>query len=136
MASRCAAATGSAAAAAPPSFAAARRGRPEIDGRTRRGIVTQEQLVVADLDEVAFVDDVRVVHHRAVDPNAVVRFEILDPPARRIGGQASMLTRDVLLREADRIGFLTPDRHGTFTEGKDRGRALVIFNDEAKTHPA
>src|SRR5690606_9342286 len=110
------------------------RVRVEIEGGSGRSLVADEQLVVADLDQVAFVKCRRGSDGRSVDPNAGVALQVLDGPTAIGGREAGVSAGDVPLREGNGVTFLTPDRDGAITQGKDRGGALIVFNDQSKTH--
>src|SRR5882724_2266537 len=91
---------------------------------------TVPEVVVADLDQIAFLDAGGRGDLLAVDADAVVRTQVLDQDVPVLLHQPRVTARDVALGQADGVAFLTSDGDLVANQRDDGLATLVVLDDE------
>ena len=114
-----------------------RRGRR--NGRARRWRIVRRrsletsfdaEVVVADLDQVAFLDGGRLRDAVAVDEHAVVGPDVLDEQLPVLALEACVAPRDISFRQLHDVSVVAPDGNLVADERDDGLAPLVVLDDE------
>src|SRR5207248_2737793 len=90
----------------------------------------QGQVVLADLDQIAFLHRVPAGDLLAVDADAGEAVQVLDVEIARLAQQTPVLARDVLLRQPHQVLVVAADGDLVAHDGDHRLASLVVFDDQ------
>src|SRR5439155_4601803 len=105
-----------------------RRRRPVV------GTFLEDEIVHADLDQIAVLHDVLAGDLLAVDADAGEAVQVLDVVVPRLAQQPAVLPRDVLLREPDDVPVVAADGDLVTDDGNDGLVPLIVFDDQLHAH--
>src|SRR5712664_3720215 len=112
--------------------------RRALHRRRRRpllGAGHQDQVVLADLDQVPFVDEPLALDLLAVDANAGEAVQVLDVVVAFLAQEPPVPARDVLLRQPHQVLLVAADGDLIAEDRNDGLPPLVVFDDQLHGRP-